>query len=80
VIARGRVDIEAVIYSDKWRDYYNLVDVEYAKYFRDGYDANQFVLGDGTSGIFRFWSHVSLRHQKFVNLYARFQLALILYL
>lgn len=65
-VIRGRVALETVIHSDKWRSYNGLVDVGYSKHFRVDHSSNQFA--DGTNhinGIESFWSFAKRRLQKF---------------
>ncbi len=58
-IIRGKVDPSAVIYSDGWRGYDGLVDVEYDTYFRVNRGENEFAkkaqacisMGSKTSGV-----------------------------
>jgi transposase-like protein len=62
----GRVSLEAVVDSDKWRGYDGLVDVGYKKHFRVNHSADEFVDGDShIVGIESFWSFSKRRLQKF---------------
>jgi transposase len=65
-VIRGRVSLDAVIHSDKWRGYDGLVDVGFKKHFRVNHSADEFVKGDShINGIESFWSFAKRRLQKF---------------
>lgn len=65
-IIRGRVDINSVIHSDKWRGYNGLVDIGYSKHFRVAHRDNKFTNGKShINGIESFWSYAKRRLQKF---------------
>jgi transposase-like protein len=65
-IIRGRVDVESVIHSDKWRGYNGLVDISYSKHFRVDHRDNKFSNGRShINGIESFWSFAKRRLQKF---------------
>ncbi len=65
-VIRGRVSLDAVVHSDKWRAYDGLVDVGYSKHFRVNHSADEFVSGDShINGIESFWSYAKRRLQKF---------------
>jgi transposase-like protein len=65
-VIRGRVSLDAVVHSDKWRGYDGLVDVGYSKHFRVNHSADEFVNGDShINGIESFWSSAKRRLQKF---------------
>lgn len=65
-VIRGRVPLETVIHSDKWRSYNGLVDVGYSKHFRVDHSSNQFAIGPNhINGIESFWSFAKRRLQKF---------------
>ena len=65
-VIRGRVSLDAVIHSDKWRGYDGLVDVGYAKHLRVNHSADEFVNGDShINGIESFWSFAKRRLHKF---------------
>jgi transposase len=65
-IIRGRVVPEAVINSDGWRGYDELVDVGYAKHYRVHHGKNEFARGTHhINGIESFWSFAKHRLQKF---------------
>jgi transposase-like protein len=70
-IIRGRVGLEAVIYSDNWRGYDGLVDVGFAKHFRVNHVFNEFAKGTNhINGIESFWSFAKRRMLKFNGLRA----------
>ena len=65
-IIRGKVEVESVIHSDKWRGYNGLVDIGYPKHFRVDHRDNKFSNGRSyINGIESFWSFVKRRIQKF---------------
>jgi transposase len=66
VILRGKVDVESVVHSDKWRGYNGLVDIGYSKHFRVDHRDNKFSNGRShINGIESFWSFTKRRLQKF---------------
>ncbi len=68
-IIRGKVSIESIIYSDKWRGYNGLVDVGYNKHFRVNHSQNEFAVGKNhINGIESFWSYAKIRLVKFKGL------------
>ena len=68
-IIRGKVNIESIIYSDKWRGYNGLVDVGYDKHFRVNHSQNEFAVGKNhINGIESFWSYAKIRLVKFRGL------------
>jgi len=68
-IIRGKVEIESIIYSDKWRGYNGLVDVGYDKHFRVNHSQNEFANGKNhINGIESFWSYAKIRLVKFRGL------------
>lgn len=77
-IIRGRVDLSAVIYSDKWRGYDGLVDVGYDKHYRVNHGENEFSKGQGIhiNGIENFWSFTKRRLAKFNGVKKHFDLHL----
>lgn len=77
-IIRGRVALNTVIYSDKWRGYDGLVDVGYDKHFRVAHGNNEFSKGGGIhiNGIENFWSFTKRRLAKFNGVKANFPLHL----
>ena len=65
-IIRGKVEVESVIHSDKWRGYNGLVDIGYPKHFRVDHRGNKFSNGRShINGIESFWSFAKRRLQKF---------------
>jgi transposase-like protein len=65
-VIRGRVSLDAVVHSDKWRGYDGLVDVGYSKHLRVNHSQDEFVNGDShINGIESFWSFAKRRLQKF---------------
>jgi transposase len=65
-IIRGKVEVESVIHSDKWRGYNGLVDLGYSKHFRVDHRDNKFSNGRShINGIESFWSFAKRRLQKF---------------
>ena len=65
-VIRGRVSLDAVVHSDKWRGYDWLVDVGFKKHFRVNHSADEFVNGiSHINGIESFWSFAKRRLQKF---------------
>ncbi len=71
-IIRGRAAPQAVIHSEGWRGYDDLVDVGYSKHFRVEHEANEFATGTHHSnGIESFWSYLKRRLQKFNGVSAR---------
>ena len=63
----GKISLESVIHSDKWRGYDGLVDVGYDKHLRVNHSKHQFAKKNGChiNGIESFWSFVK---RRFVNL------------
>lgn len=65
-IIGGKVEVESVIHSDKWRGYNGLVDIGYSKHFRVDHKDNKFSNGRShINGIESFWSFAKRRLQKF---------------
>ncbi|MBU0647887.1 IS1595 family transposase [Patescibacteria group bacterium] len=68
-IIRGKVEIDSVVHSDKWRGYNGLVDLGYQKYFRVDRGKNEFVRGKShINGIESFWGFAKTRSSKFRGL------------
>lgn len=65
-IIRGKISLEAVICTDKWRGYDGLVDVGYDRHFRINH-SEEFSDGRGNhiNGIENFWSFTKRRLAKF---------------
>ena len=65
-IIRGKVSLDSVIHSDRWRGYNGLVDVGYSKHLRVNHSDDVFAIGDvHINGIESFWSYAKRRLQKF---------------
>jgi transposase len=65
-IIRGKVEVESVVHSDRWRGYNGLVDIGYSKHFRVDHRDNKFSNGKShVNGIESFWSFAKRRLQKF---------------
>jgi len=77
-IIQGKVDLDAIIYSDKWRGYDGLVDVGYDKHFRVNHWNHEFSKWEGIhiNGIENFWSFTKRRLNKFNGVKVNFHLHL----
>ena len=65
-IIRGRVSIDSVIHSDRWRGYDGLVDVGYEKHFRVDHGKGEYASGSShINGIEGFWGFSKTRLSKF---------------
>jgi transposase-like protein len=65
-IIKGKVDIDSVIHSDKWRGYNGLVDLGYKKHYRVHHGNSEFVRGKShINGIENFWGIAKVRLTKF---------------
>lgn len=65
-IIRGRVSVDSVIHSDKWRGYDGLVDVGFEKHFRVDHGKGEFVCGSShINGIEGFWGFSKTRLAKY---------------
>ncbi len=65
-IIRGKVEIDSVIYSDKWHGYDGLVDVGYDKHYRVDHGKDEFVNGKNhINGIEGFWGYSKTRMSKY---------------
>ncbi len=68
-VIRGRVAIDSIIHSDKWRGYNGLIDLGYKKHFRVDHGKNEFVSGRShINGIEGFWGLSKSRLAKFKGL------------
>ena len=68
-IIRGKVSIDSVIHSDKWRGYDGLVDVGYEKHFRVDHSKSEYVCGNShINGIEGFWGFAKTRLSKFYGI------------
>ncbi len=69
-VIRGRVDIDSVVHSDKWRGYDGLVDLGYKKHFRVDHGKDEFVSDRShINGIEGFWGIAKTRLTKFKGLH-----------
>ncbi len=68
-IIKGKIDKSSIIYSDGWRGYDGLVDVDFNKHFRVNHGDNEFSKGHGIhiNGIENFWSFTKRRLVKFTG-------------
>jgi len=68
-IIRGKVSIESVVHSDKWRGYDGLVDVGYEKHFRVDHGKSEYACGNShINGIEGFWGFAKTRLTKFYGI------------
>jgi transposase-like protein len=75
-IIRGRISLESVIHSDKWRAYDGLVDVGYEKHFRVNHSKEYANKKCHINGIESFWSFTKRRLEKFNGVKVNFDLHL----
>lgn len=69
-VIRGRVNINSIIHSDKWRGYNGLVDLGYKKHFRVDHGNNEFVRKSShINGIEGFWGFAKSRLSKFKGIH-----------
>ena len=69
-VIRGRVNIDSVIHSDKWRGYNGLVDLGYKKHFRVDHGKNEFARKSAhINGIEGFWGFAKSRLSKFKGIH-----------
>ena len=69
-IIKGKVDIDSVIHSDKWRGYNGLVDLGYKKHYRLDHGKDEFVRGKShINGIEGFWGYAKTRLSKFKGMH-----------
>ena len=69
-VIRGRVDINSVIHSDKWRGYNGLVDLGYKKHFRVDHGKNEFARNAShINSIEGFWGLAKARLSKFKGIH-----------
>lgn len=65
-IIEGKVTLESVIHSDKWRGYNGLVDLGYKKHYRVDHKRKEYVKGKShINGIENFWGILKVRLSKF---------------
>ena len=78
-IILGKVDLdESILYSDGWRAYDGLVDVESERHFRVNHGDHEFSRWNGIhiNGIENFWSFTKRRLNKFNGVKRNFHLHL----
>jgi transposase-like protein len=69
-VIRGRVNIDSIIHSDKWRGYNGLVDLGYKKHFRVDHGKNEFARKSiHINGIEGFWGFAKSRLSKFKGIH-----------
>ncbi len=69
-IIKGKVDVDSIIHSDKWRGYNGLVDLGYKKHYRLDHGKNEFVVGKShINGIEGFWGYAKTRLSKFKGMH-----------
>jgi transposase len=65
-VIRGKVSLQSIIYSDRWRGYNGLVDVGYGKHLRINHEQDQFASGTThINGIEGFWGYAKTRLVRF---------------
>lgn len=65
-IILGKVQMESIIHSDRWKGYDGLVDLGYQKHYRVHHGNNEFARGKShINGIEGFWSYAKTRLTKF---------------
>jgi len=65
-VIRGKVALESIIYSDRWRGYNGLVDVGYGKHLRVDHGRDEFAKGrTHINGIEGFWGYAKSRLVRF---------------
>ena len=65
-VIRDRVELDSIIYSDRWRGYNGLVDVGYGKHLRIDHSKDEFAKGrNHINGIEGFWGHAKTRLVRF---------------
>ena len=69
-IIKGKVDVDSIIHSDKWRGYNGLVDLGYKKHYRLDHGKDEFVRGKShINGIEGFWGYAKTRLSKFKGMH-----------
>lgn len=69
-IIKGKVELESIIHSDKWRGYNGLVDLGYKRHYRLNHGKNEFVRGNShINGIEGFWGYAKTRLTKFKGMH-----------
>ncbi|NIU07924.1 MAG: IS1595 family transposase, partial [Phycisphaerae bacterium] len=65
-VIRGKVELDSIIYSDRWRGYNGLVDVGYGKHLRVDHGRDEFAKGrTHINGIEGFWGYAKSRLVRF---------------
>jgi transposase len=65
-VIRGKVSLDAVIHSDRWRGYNGLVDLGYKKHLRVDHSSDEFVSNRShINGIEGLWGFAKTRSAKF---------------
>ena len=65
-VIRGKVELESIIYSDRWRGYNGLVDVGYGRHLRVDHGRDEFAKGrTHINGIEGFWGYAKSRLVRF---------------
>jgi len=65
-VIRGKVSLQSIIYSDRWRGYNGLVDVGYGKHLRINHEQDLFASGTThINGIEGFWGYAKTRLVRF---------------
>jgi len=63
---RGKVSLDSVIHSDRWRGYNGLVDLGYKRHLRVDHNKDEFVKGSShINGIEGFWGYAKMRLARF---------------
>jgi len=75
-IVRGKVSLESIIHTDKWKAYNGLVDVGYHKHFRVNHSKEFSNKKCHINGIESFWSFTKRRLAKFNGVKSNFHLHL----
>ncbi len=69
-IIKGKVEMDSIIHSDKWRGYNGLVDLGYKKHYRLDHGKDEFVRGKShINGIEGFWGYAKTRLSKFKGMH-----------
>ncbi len=64
-VIKGKVTLDSVIHSDKWKAYNGLVDVGYMKHYRVNHSVEYANSVSHINGIESFWSFAKTRLSKF---------------
>ena len=71
-VIRGRVSLDSIIHSDRWRGYNGLVDMGYKKHFRVDHGRDEFVYGKShINGIEGFWGFAKTRLVRFKGMHKK---------